>query len=168
MVARSKQLLAGAVAAATLSIALALSPAVQAQSSGPFSGMNGSWAGNGNISMQSGNKERIRCRASYQVDDSGIDARLELRCASDSYRFELTGNASFANGRVTGQWNESSRGVGGSLVGTANAGRLDLRADGQVFAALLNVTTRGNTQSITIRSPGSELQEAVISLARAR
>ena len=60
-----------------------ISSAALAQSP-PFAGLAGSWTGSGSISLSDGSKERLRCRATYQV--SAADARLQqsLCCASDS------------------------------------------------------------------------------------
>jgi hypothetical protein len=64
-----------------------ISNAALAQSP-PFAGLSGTWTGSGSVSLSDGSKERLRCRATYQV--SAGDARLQqsLRCASDSYRFD--------------------------------------------------------------------------------
>ncbi len=69
----------------------ALPAPVQAFSS-PFTAMSGSWSGSGTITTSNGNKERIRCRAKYDVDGAGSNLDLTLRCASDSYNFELQSN----------------------------------------------------------------------------
>ena len=58
-----------AAAAALLGFA-ALPSTVQAFNS-PFTAMSGSWSGSGTITTSNGNKERIRCRANYDVDGSG-------------------------------------------------------------------------------------------------
>src|SRR5690349_14179959 len=54
----------------------------------PFLALSGSWGGTGTIAMSSGAKERIRCRASYRLENP-VNLRLEMSCSSDSYRFEL-------------------------------------------------------------------------------
>src|ERR1700760_2729137 len=90
-----KTALTVAAAAGLLSL-VALPGAVQASSS-PFTAMSGSWAGTGTITTSDGNKERIRCRARYDVDGSGSNMDLSIRCASDSYNFELQSNATHSN-----------------------------------------------------------------------
>jgi hypothetical protein len=137
-----------------------------AQGAGPFASMGGAWSGNGVIALASGNRERIRCRANYVVNEGGDNMRLDLRCASDSYRFELSGNAVSQGGNVTGNWYESTRSVGGNISGRANAGQIQATAAGQTFTALLNMRTSGNRQSVSITSPGSELSEVAITLSK--
>src|SRR5215470_13166944 len=55
---------------------------------GSFAGLAGAWNGSGRIEMQNGS-ERIRCRARYSVSQGGEVLVQELRCASDSYKFDV-------------------------------------------------------------------------------
>ena len=88
-----------AVAAAGLLALVALPSKVEA-ASGPFAALSGSWSGGGTITMSSGTKERIRCRAQYNVGGSGSNVDLTLKCASDSFTFVLQSNASYSNGEI--------------------------------------------------------------------
>jgi hypothetical protein len=153
-----------AVAAAALLGAAALSSPVQALSS-PFTAMSGSWSGTGTITTSNGNKERIRCRAKYDVDGAGSSLDLTLRCASDSYNFELQSNATHNNGAVSGAWSENTRHVGGNIDGSAHGNAISLRVSG-VISATLGVSTNANQQSISIQAPGTELQSVAISMSR--
>jgi hypothetical protein len=137
-----------------------------AQRQGPFAAMAGSWVGPGTISLSSGAKERIRCRAQYRVAEGGSDLQLELRCASDTYRFELQSAVSHNDGTISGTWSEITRGAIGTISGTSNGNQINLRASSPVFSALLAVSTRSNQQSISIQSPGSEISAVSINLSR--
>jgi hypothetical protein len=147
-------------------VLLGVSPSMaQRAAEGPFADLPGSWSGTGTIAMANGAKERIRCKAEYRLADR-VTVRVEMTCASDSYRFQLRSNTTAVDQRLSGTWNESTRGVGGQIFGRIVGNRLEIRADGQTFTALLNMTTRGNRQSVSIRSPGSEMSEVNISLTR--
>ncbi|TKW79560.1 MAG: hypothetical protein DI543_04600, partial [Bradyrhizobium icense] len=53
-----------AFTAAGIGAALLLSvTAGNTQSSGPFAGFDGSWSGNGTVSLSNGTNENIRCKA---------------------------------------------------------------------------------------------------------
>jgi len=132
----------------------------------PFAQMAGAWSGSGSVNMANGTKERIRCRSTYQVDSAAVNMQIDLRCASDSYKFELRSNVSYNDGEIRGTWDELSRSVGGHVTGRASSGQIQATAAGQTFTAILNLATRGNSQTISIRSPGSELSEAVITLSK--
>jgi hypothetical protein len=156
------------VAAAVGSMALG-SPGLQAKAQSkesPLLALGGSWSGQGTINFNDGTKERIRCRSTYTPDDTGAKLKLELRCASDSYKFELNGNVAYNDGQISGNWNETSRNAAGDITGTATAGKIEVRAVGQTFAAFLNINTRGSSQSVSIKSPGSTMQEVTITLAK--
>jgi hypothetical protein len=45
--------------------------------------------------------------------------------------------------------------------------RIQATASSVGFNATLSISTRGNSQSVSIKSPGSEISEVAISLARA-
>jgi hypothetical protein len=167
MMPRSMKLLGHATLMSALAVAtLVLSSPSQAQRSGPFAHFNGSWAGGGTLTLSSGVRERIRCRASYAVDGGGTNLRLDLRCASDSYRFELTASATHSGDEISGTWSETSRGAGGTLSGQASGSRINIRATGQTFSALLSMSTTPGKQQISIQSPGSELSSISISLSK--
>ena len=147
--------------------AIVFAGTAQAQS-GPFSGLAGNWSGTGSIALNKGaSRERLRCRAEYQVDNTGSTASIELRCASDSYKFELHGNVRYQNGQVQGDWSEKTRGAAGRVEGSINGDQISVRVDGQTFAALLSLTTKGDRQTISIKAPsGSQMTEANITLSR--
>ncbi len=151
-------------------IALALFSSVAATQAAdsPFANLNGAWSGPGVITLASGAKEQIRCRATYSVDRAESTLNIALRCASESYNFNLTSNLTHSNGAVTGVWNETTRAVGGTITGRGAPGRIQVRAEGTVVNALLAVTTRDNRQSVSISSPGSPLSEVAITMNRGR
>lgn len=155
------------IVCAVFAMALFFVASAHAQSSGPFSSLAGAWSGSGTLALSKGSNERIRCRAKYDVAGAGSGVRLELRCASDSYKFELQGDIVFRNGEILGNWNETTRRVAGRVSGTINGSQINVRVDGQTFAALLSLTTNGDRQSISIKAPsGSEMSEAAITLNR--
>ena len=141
--------------------------AAHAHGAGPFAGLAGSWSGGGNITLSSGASERIRCRATYAVAPAGNALQQTLRCASDSYRFDLTGNVASQGGALSGSWTEATRSASGTLSGRISGGQMQLRAEGPGFGANLAVATRGDRQSVSIRSAGTDISEVAITLSRA-
>src|SRR5258708_18318306 len=94
----ARLLLRSVCGAFAVSVFLLLIPSLSFAQAGPFDGLRGSWAGGGTISLSDGSTERIRCRASYIVAGSGSELRQSLRCASDSYKFDLSSNVVSARG----------------------------------------------------------------------
>ena len=69
-------------------------------------------------------------------------------------------------GTISGQWNETTRSVVGSISGRLSGGDITAVATSAAFSANLAISTRGNQQSISIKSPGSEVSEVAMTLRR--
>jgi hypothetical protein len=133
--------------------------------SGPFAGMAGAWVGGGTVALEDGATERIRCRATYAVGAGGNGLNLNLTCASDSYKFDLKGDVISDRGELAGTWTEGSRGVTGTLEGRGANGNFQVVARAAGFNANLALTTRGNRQSVVIKTE-SGFKGASIALSR--
>lgn len=133
---------------------------------GPFTNMAGNWSGSGVVYLATGRNERLRCRASYGVERDGDQLNLAIRCASDSYKFDLTGFATSSAGVISGQWSEPNYNAAGTLSGRASDGRISATAVGSTISAFLTVTTRGNRQSVTIRPEGTEITQVALTLTK--
>src|SRR6478672_3193565 len=144
-----------ALAAAGISAALLLSvTASHAQAGGPFAGFAGTWSGSGTVALSNGTTENIRCKADYKVNASGLGLKQNLRCASDSYKFDLSSDVTSQGERISGNWSEASRNVFGNLQGTAGGGRIEVFVEAAGFAANLRVNTNGKKQTVQINSKG--------------
>ena len=138
----------------------------EAQRGGPFTDLAGTWSGGGTITINTGARERIRCRVTYAVSNGGHNVQQSLRCASDSYRVDLTATVAHRGGSLSGTFSETSRGLGGKLSGRVSGSRITALAEGSGFSATLTVSTSGDRQSVSISSPGSEVSDVSISLRR--
>ncbi|NEW87532.1 MULTISPECIES: hypothetical protein [Rhodopseudomonas] len=154
-----------ALKAAGIGAALMLSASAASADSGPFAGFEGSWSGTGTVALSDGSKERIRCKATYRVAGGGNELAQTLRCASDSYKFDLSSNVVSSGDRISGNWSEASRNVNGSLQGKAGGGHIEVFVEAAGFAASISLTTRGNKQSVGISSKG-EIRGVNISMTR--
>jgi hypothetical protein len=153
--------------AALLVTAIGLAaPASQGAPMSPFRAMAGSWTGGGLLSLSNGEQQRLRCRASYDVAGGGDELRLNLRCASDSYNFDLASNAAYRGGAISGEWTETTRNASGTLEGRGAGDRIEVAARGQNFAADLSLTTRGNRQTVSIHPAGTEITAVLLALER--
>lgn len=161
----ARRALVSVCSASSLALALMLPTPAAAQAEGPFTGMAGAWSGPGSITVN-GKAEKLRCRATYDVKNAGSTVDLAIRCASDSYKFELQGGVNYVNGSVSGNWSESAHGAAGTIAGTVKDGIIRVSAAGPYFSALLSMNTRGTTQQIALNSPGSQISSVTIQLAK--
>src|SRR5258708_39443036 len=77
--------------------------------SGPFAGLAGTWSGGGTVTLDDGSRERIRCRATYQVGAGGNGLNQRLLCARHSYKFDLSSNVIAEGGSLSRTWRPSSQ-----------------------------------------------------------
>ena len=154
-----------AVKIAGVAAALMLSVSASQGQSGPFTGFDGSWSGGGTVSLSDGSTERIRCKADYKVNGSGLGLKQNLHCASDSYKFDLSSEVTSNGDRISGNWSERSRNIFGNLQGTAGGGQIEVFVEAAGFAANLTLTTRGNKQTVHISSKG-EIRGVNITMTR--
>jgi len=142
-------------------------PSAWAQA-GPFADFAGSWSGSGTLRPENGAAERIRCNANYRPGSSPREIDLQLRCASDSYNFDLVGQFTADDQhQVSGRWTERSRSTGGTAVGNAQGDRLQLHIESAGFAAEVVMVTRNRRQSVDIDSHGGgQVVRASITLNR--
>lgn len=108
----------------------------------------------------------LRCQANYTVRENGMRLNQNLRCASDSYRFDVNSDIVSEAGRLSGSWTETSRNASGSVSGHVNGSQIQTRIDGAGFSADLSLNTRGDRRSVTIESPGQEVTEVAVALTR--
>ena len=136
------------------------------QAAGPFAALVGSWSGSGTVSLANGSNERMRCQAAYATGNDLNNLRSVLRCASDSYKFELNSDVRDEGGKITGAWREATRNVTGPIAGTASGGDLQANIDMPGFAARLTIATQGNRQVVSVSSQGTDLTGVSITLNR--
>jgi len=156
---RSKFAPAAALAAVLLSTSAMAAPL------GPFAALTGSWSGAGTIDFKDGHTERLRCRAD-EAGGRGDTLQLTLRCASDSYNFELSSDVTYQGGAITGSWSEATHNASGKITGSASGNRIDVSARSENFAANLRLTTMGNRQVVSISSAGSEISGVMLEMSR--
>jgi hypothetical protein len=150
----SSGLVGQALKAGSVVAALVLSTSTGYAQSPPFAGLDGAWSGSGTVSLSDGSTERLRCRADYKVDHTGLGLKQTLRCASDSYKFDLSSDVTSQGDRVSGQWTETNRNIFGSVQGTAGSGKIDVMVEAPGFTASLVLRTSGNKQTVQISSKG--------------
>jgi hypothetical protein len=155
----------GFLVAVVVAFLILLAPASAA--SGPFADLDGNWSGTGTLRPASGAAERIRCVGQYRPIGQH-EIKMQLRCDSDSYRFDLGGDFSAdERGHLSGAWTERTRSVAGTIIGEAQGNRMLVRAAAPGFYADLVLVTRNRRQSVTINSEaGSQVVKASITLTR--
>lgn len=152
--------------ASALLLSLSLATGAASAAISPLTPLAGSWSGGGMLTMSNGEQQPLRCRAAYDVAGRGSALRLNLRCASDSYNFDLASQVEYRRGQISGQWSEATRHAAGIIEGRAAGDRIEAAARGQNFSADLSVTTRGNRQYVAIHPEGTAVRSVSFALNR--
>ena len=152
------------LAAIALPVLAILVPAVPSQANpSPFDTLLGSWGGSGQIRLDKGRTERIKCNAYYT--GGGSQLGLAIRCQSDSYKIEIRSKLSYSGGRLSGNWEERTFNASGSASGSATDSSIKLAITGPVTGSM-NVSFSKSRQSVSISTSGTALQGVSITLAR--
>ena len=133
MILRSAILPLVAVATGALIFLVPAGPAKSDTS--PFNTLLGSWGGTGEISLDKGRKERIKCNAYYT--GGGSELGMAIRCQSDNYKIEIRSKLSYSGGRLSGNWEERTFNASGAASGTASPNKITLSIKGGVSANML-------------------------------
>jgi len=142
---------------------LAAEPAYAQQS---FENVAGSWSGGGMMKPSDGPRERVRCKANYTPKNNGQSVKLNLRCASDAYKMDLSANIDQNGTDLSGNWFESQYRQGGKISGKNANGVIEARVEGDTITALLSVQTKGNGQTFAMESPGAWVSEISVDFVR--
>jgi len=163
---RYRALRIAAAAAAFAAIAASASEAAP----GLFTNMAGKWRGDGSLSWTTGEVERIRCQATYEVEGDGNKITQSLTCATDSTKLVVKSTITYrpAAGAIVGDWREATYGINGRVSGSASAGRIRalVQSGDKNFTARVTVVTRGREQDVLIRPENFNVTEVAVKLRK--
>jgi len=149
---------------ALVSSAIVFPQSIFAQPKRPFELFSGSWRGSGHVATSDGQVEPINCRAHYDVSEGGTALSQSLVCASDSYRFDIHSSAVAEGRTLTGNWQETTRNVGGSLTGDIASGDFEGSVSGAGFTASVSLRTNGRVQVVEIQPQATSISKVDVTL----
>ena len=156
----------GGLGVAFVAMTLGLSAAPASAADNLFSTLVGQWTGKGVVTYASGTKERLTCRVRY--DQNASDTVLQtLRCASDSYKFQINAFYRDTEGKLNGHWEELTLQISGSISGDVSpAGKITGDLHGPGFQASVLVDTKGNQQTVSIAAENQDIRSVSMSVKR--
>ena len=132
----------------------------------PFPALAGTWSGNGTAQLEGGKTESLRCKGYYTNGNGGSALGLSIRCANASAKVELRANLNYANGAVTGSWEERTYNQSGTVTGKANSNRISLAITGGIEGSLSVSLGGGGNHSVSVSTAASALKGINISMSR--
>jgi hypothetical protein len=154
------------LSAVAIAGAVATALGTPAHAAGAFANFSGSWSGSGQMRLEGGRTEALRCKAYYTDKSGGTALGISLRCASNSGKVELRANLTSNGNRVSGSWEERQFNASGSASGTAGGNHIALAIDGSGLTGSLTVSTNGARQTVSLSTQNVALKGLQISLAR--
>lgn len=131
---------------------------------GVLDGLDGSWAGGGNVTFDGGSKEKLRCNGYYKSGGEALS--MAIKCASaGGAKIELRGTMKNSGGKVSGAWEERTYNAGGDIAGSASAGNLKIGISGTITGSM-SVSFSQSSQTVAISTTGSTLRTVNISFNR--
>lgn len=130
----------------------------------PFQSLAGSWAGSGTAQFEGGKTESLRCKG-YYTNSGQTNLGLSIRCANASAKVELRANLVYANGAVSGSWEERTYNQSGSVTGKASNSKMNLSISGGI-AGSMAVSIAGGRHSVVVSTSGPTLKSINISMSR--
>ena len=155
--------IAGLSATALLLIGASATPSL---AEGPFASFAGNWSGTGLVSTTSGAKEKLRCRAHYDVGGGGNTLSQNLTCASDSYKFNVVSDVQAEGGAISGNWSETSRNANGKISGSITPSQVSAYVAGVGFTARIGIAARGGRQSVTLNPTGTDIKNVSVTMSK--
>lgn len=143
--------------------ALLLAPVAAADAGTPFDTLLGSWRGSGQIELDQGRRERLKCNAYYT--GGGSQLRMAILCQSESSNVQIRSALSESGGRISGTWEERTYNAQGNASGQISNGKLSLSISGGVTGTMI-VTFTSSRQSVAITTQGVALKSVSIDLTR--
>lgn len=150
---------------AAVSIATAALTPLAAAAENPFPQLAGTWSGSGTAQLEGGKTESLRCKGYYTNGSGGTALGLSIRCANASAKVELRANLNYADGAVSGSWEERTYNQSGTISGKASASKMNLSITGGIEGSM-SVSVASGKHSVNVLTGGSALKGINISMSR--
>lgn len=124
----------------------------------PFAALVGRWTGDGMLGFKASKPERVKCRATYILDQaSENELKQTIRCATSSGAIEVISNLKEADGKLTGHWKETIHNFEGDLTGNVTPKGFRIVVKGVDITANMDIVVRGSMQAVEIQFVNSSL-----------
>ncbi len=132
-----------------------------------FSSYAGRWIGGGHIIFSDNSREKLTCRVTYFVRNSGSQLAQNIRCSSPSgVKFEIKSRFNNKNSSLQGSWTESNHNQNGSISGTLHKSGFHLVVKSQTGVAKMTVKKSKNRQNVTVTGDGQNIKVVSITLIK--
>ncbi|MGQ0671978.1 MAG: hypothetical protein ACT4N2_03745 [Hyphomicrobium sp.] len=136
-----------------LVLALVASLAQTAFGASLFTALDGAWTGGGQVRLDSGKSERIKCKGYYNAKSGGAQLGVAIDCANAAIRINMRANLVDAGGSISGTWEEREFNQSGAVSGKSNGDKLSLNFAGAITGKM-SIEAADGQQSVSITTGG--------------
>jgi hypothetical protein len=137
----------------------------QADASGLFKQLAGSWRGSGALTLSDGRRERISCRGYYVPKSGGEALSIAILCNSPNQKIEIRSRVQEVGQRVSGEWEERTFHAVGQVSGRATGNNMHLAVSGSI-SGTISISLKGKSHSVAVSATGTGFRNVSISLSR--
>lgn len=134
------------------------------QPANAFNSLLGSWTGSGELVLQGGQWESVKCNVYYT--GGGSKLRVAVRCASSGYRVEVRSKLTRAGDRISGSWEERTYNAAGEVEGRIREDQLSFSIVGSGLSGSMTVSLGSSQQSVKLSTKGIRLKSVSMTLSR--
>ncbi len=143
----------GVVAGALIAGSLSAAPVLASDAT--FAALEGAWGGSGNVRLENGKTERLKCKGYYTTKAGGSSLGMAINCGNPSFKINMRATLISAGGKITGTWEEREFNQAGDVTGASTDKGFSLKFSGAISGSMSVTMTDGNqTVSISTGGPG--------------
>jgi hypothetical protein len=118
-----------------------------------FAALAGAWGGSGNVRLENGKTERLKCKGYYNPKSGGTGLGMAINCGNASFKINMRANLKSAGNSISGTWEEREFNQVGSVSGVKTDSGFNLKFTGALSGSM-SVSTNGGSQTVSISTAG--------------
>ena len=159
--------LTSSASVSVLCIACFLTAVSPAAAKSSLEALNGSWAGGGTLTLESGKSEKISCNGYYKNSGGGQNVSVVIRCKGSPTNFELRSKFSTKGDHLSGSWEERTYHASGDASGSVGPGNLKANFSGSLTGSLsMSFSASSQSVSVSVGTKGAGIKGVRVNLSR--
>jgi hypothetical protein len=118
-----------------------------------FASLAGAWGGSGNVRLDNGKTERMKCKGYYNPKSGGNALGMAINCGNASFKINMRANLTSSGNAITGTWEEREFNQTGNVTGVKTGNGFSLKFSGAISGSM-QVSTNGSSQTVSISTGG--------------
>lgn len=117
----------------------------------PFAQLVGRWTGEGMLGFKASPPEKVKCRATYFLNDARDEVKQTIRCVTSAGGVEIVSNVKKEPEGLSGHWKETMHNLEGDLKGEITPKGFHIVVRGADMTANMEIIGKGDKQVVEIQ-----------------